>query len=83
MSTRRDWMVDGLAGVVVGGVSGAIVAVNFIITAGIGYDVTLTDIFNENALAGVVTVGILIAGPVVGVVTMRRWRRQRRTPVER
>jgi hypothetical protein len=75
-------MIDGLVGVVVGGITGAIIAVNFIITVGIGYDVTLTDIFNENFLVGVVTVGILVAGPVVGVAAMRRFRRQRGTPAE-
>ncbi len=80
MNGHREWMVDGLVGVIVGGITGAIIAVNFIITVGIGYDVTLADIFNENLLVGIVTVAILIAGPAVGVVAMRRFRRQRGTP---
>jgi len=78
MSKRSEWVIDGIGGVVVGGLTGAIVAVNFIITLGIGYDVTLADVFNENTLVGLVTVGILIAGPILGVVLMRRRRRQRR-----
>lgn len=59
-------------GTIIGGVVGAILAVNLIITAGIGYDVTLVDVFEENAIIGSVTTAILVAGPIIGVAIMRR-----------
>lgn len=77
MNTRRSWIVDGTIGVIVGGILGAIVAVNLIITAGIGYDVTLAEVFRQNTIVGVVTVAILVAGPVVGVFAMRTLRQRR------
>ncbi|MFZ0624899.1 MAG: hypothetical protein WA726_10750 [Acidimicrobiia bacterium] len=70
--------MDTLVGVVAGGIVGAIAAVNFIITIGIGYDVSIGDVFDHSTIAGVVMVGILLAGPVLGVVAMR-WLRRRRT----
>lgn len=70
--------MDTLVGVVAGGIVGAIAAVNFIITIGIGYDVSIGDVFDHSIIAGVVMVGILLAGPVLGVVAMR-WLRRRRT----
>lgn len=76
---RRLWIFDGIIGTVVGGIIGAIVGVNFIITVGIGYDVTLGYLLKEHPAVGVLTVGILGAGPVAGVMVMRRLRR-RRTP---
>jgi hypothetical protein len=77
MNQRRDWTVDAVVGVVAGGVVGAIIAVNFIITIGIGYDVSIPDVFRDNIVSGIVTVVILIAGPVIGVWLMRRARRKR------
>lgn len=77
MSERRKWLVDGLVGVVVGGVVGAIVAVNLLTTVGIGYDVTPAQVVREHLFVGSVTLGILISGPIVGVVVMRRLRRKR------
>ena len=73
----RQWLFDGVIGVVAGGLVGAIVAVNFVIFVGIegGYEAGITDVFRENVLFGLVTVAILVAGPVVGVVAMRRRRR--------
>lgn len=70
-------ILDVVLGSVLGGVVAAIVAVNFIITFGVGYDVSLGDVFVENRLLGVATVAILLAGPVVGAVVMRRGRRKR------
>lgn len=52
MSTRRQWIIDLVLGVIIGGLVGAIVAVNFIITLGIGYDVTLPQVFRANILVG-------------------------------
>jgi uncharacterized membrane protein len=77
-NTRR-WIVDGLVGGTIGAVVGAIVAVNFVITVGIdaGYEASIPEIFRENAVAGVVTVLILVAGPVLGVLIAHRLRRIR------
>lgn len=77
MKPRNEWIVDIAVGVVAGGVIGAIVAVNFIITIGIGYDVTIPDIFRDNVLAGIVTIAILVGSPIIGVALMRRQRRKR------
>ncbi len=76
MTTSRH-RLDVAIGVVVGGLGGAIVAVNLIIFAGIGYDVTIPEVFRQNTFVGVVAVGVLLAGPVAGVVLMRRYRRNR------
>jgi hypothetical protein len=70
--------MDTLVGLVAGGIVGAIAAVNFIITIGIGYDVSIGEVFDHSTIAGVVMVVILVAGPVLGVVAMR-WLRRRRT----
>ncbi len=81
MNTRRQWLLDCLTGGLVGGVVGALVAVNFIITIGIGYDVSLVEVFRENVLAGIVTTAILAAGPILGVAVARRIRRRRQSPL--
>lgn len=67
-----------MIGVAAGGLVGAIIAVNFVIFVGIegGYEASIVDVFRENVLFGVVTVAILVAGPVIGVLMMRRRRRQ-------
>jgi hypothetical protein len=83
MQTRtRGWLVDTVVGGIVGGVVGAIVAVNFVIFAGIdgGYEARIADVFRQNVIAGVVTVIVLLAGPVFGVVGARRLRRNRSLP---
>jgi hypothetical protein len=81
-AVARQWLVDLLLGVVVGGLLGAIVAVNFVITVGIdrGYEASIPDVFRQNVLAGIVTVAILIAGPIAGVAVARRRRRPSRPP---
>ena len=58
------------------GATGAILAVNVVIFSGIedGYEANIPDVFRQNALVGVLVVAILIAGPVVGVMTRRRMR---------
>jgi hypothetical protein len=75
----RGWLVDGLVGGIVGGVIGAIVAVNVVIFAGIerGYEATIPEVFRENVVIGVLTVVVLVAGPIVGVVVARRIRGRR------
>jgi len=77
MATRRQILFDLGLGVALGGLLGAIVAVNLIITVGIGYDVSLPQVFRENLLVGIVTTLILISGPIAGVALMRRLRTQR------
>lgn len=79
MTAKGDWLRDLLIGVVTGGIVGAIVAVNFVIFSGMerGYESTIPEIFRQSVVAGIVTVGLLLAGPIVGVWLMRR-RRQRR-----
>jgi hypothetical protein len=79
-STPRGWWFDVLVGGILGGVVGGIVAVNFVIYAGIepGYEATIPEVFRQSTLAGIVTVLILVAGPVGGVFVARRIRRRRR-----
>jgi uncharacterized membrane protein len=78
----REWMADALVGGLVGGVVGAVVAVNFVIYVGIqdGYEASLPDVFRQNVVAGIVTVLVLFAGPVLGVIVARRLRRRRNRP---
>ncbi len=78
MGTWRRWSIDLLVGIVLGGLVGAIAAVNFVIYVGIegGYEASIADVFRQNMFAGIATVGILAAGPMVGVVLMRRRRRR-------
>jgi uncharacterized membrane protein len=75
-------MIDALAGGIAGGVVGAIVAVNFVICVGIkdGYEASISDVFRQNMFAGIVTVVVLVAGPVFGIVVARRLRRKRTRP---
>jgi hypothetical protein len=63
-------------------VAGAVAAVNFMIYVGVerGYEASIADVFKQNMLAGIVTVSILILGPVFGVL-VARLRRLRRDPV--
>ena len=83
-SGARAWLADALLGGVIGGIIGAIVAVNFVIYFGIegGYEASIPEVFRKSILAGIITVAILLAGPVVGVVIARRLR-MRRTPPRR
>ena len=76
---RRGWMLDIIAGVAAGGITGAILAVNLVIVAGPdqGYETTIPEVFDHNVLLGVATVTLLAAGPVVGIITARRVRRGR------
>jgi multisubunit Na+/H+ antiporter MnhB subunit len=75
----RGWLVDLAVGGLVGGLVGAVAAVNFVIYTGIeqGYEASLVEVFQHSLIAGIVTVMILVAGPVLGVLTARRLRRRR------
>ncbi len=77
MGTHQGWLFDTLIGGLVGGIVGAIVAVNTIIWFGIGYDVTIAEVFRQSFVAGVITVTLWVGGPIVGVVAMRRRRHSR------
>jgi len=80
--TQRGWLVDILAGGAIGGAVGAIVAVNFVIFSGIedGYEASIPAVFRQNVLIGLVTVAVLLAGPLLGVVMARRQRKKRTRP---
>jgi len=72
-------VIGVVVGTVVGAVVGAIAAVNFVIFVGIerGYEASIGDVFRQSAAAGVVTVAILVAGPLVGAWVGVRSRRRR------
>lgn len=57
-------------GALVGGVIGAIVAVNVVIYSGAdqGYETTLPELFRQNAAIAILAVLILAAGPVIGAL---------------
>ena len=78
-SGARGWLLDLLVGGLTGGVIGVIAAVNFVIFTGIeqGYESSLVEVFEYSLIAGIVTVTILLAGPVLGVLVARRLRRNR------
>ncbi len=71
--------MDLVAGGLIGGLAGAIAAVNFVIYSGVeqGYEASLVEVFEHSPIVGVVTVMILLAGPVLGVFVARRMRRNR------
>jgi hypothetical protein len=83
MSTdkRLGWLVDMVVGIVVGGLLGGVVAVNLMIYSGVerGYEASLGQVFEHSALAGLVVVAALAAGPILGVVAMRRHRQKKNT----
>lgn len=76
---RRGWLVDVLLGGIVGGLVGAVVAVNVVIYSGIegGYEATIPEVFRQSALVGVITMTVLVAGPIVGVIAAREMRKRR------
>ncbi len=67
-----------VAGGVVGAIVGAIVAVNVVIYAGpdTGYQSSIGDVFEHDVFVGFLTVTVLLAGPVTGVVIARRRRKR-------
>jgi hypothetical protein len=77
--STRDWLIDVLLGGLLGGLVGGVVAVNLVIFSGMdrGYESSLVDVFRQNPVVGVITVAVLIAGPIAGVVVARRLRNKR------
>ena len=74
----RERITDLAVGAILGLAVGAIIAVNVVITAGVdrGYQATIPEIFDESIILGVITVAIVAAGPVVGVIVARRIRKR-------
>lgn len=71
-------VTNGAIGAILGFAVGAIIAVNVVITAGVdqGYEASLPEIFEESIFLGIVTVAILAAGPVLGVIIAHRLQRR-------
>lgn len=71
-------VANGAIGAILGFAVGAIIAVNVVITAGVdqGYEASLPEIFEESIFLGIVTVAILAAGPVLGVIIAHRLQRR-------
>ena len=68
-----------IVGALIGMIVAAIVAVNLVILSGIdsGYETTIPELFRENVFLGIVTVAILVAGPIVGALYGKRfWQRR-------
>lgn len=75
----RAWVIDVLLGGLAGGLLGGVVAVNLVIYYGVdrGYEASLSEVFEQSPLLGVVVVGALLAGPIVGVLTAHMQRVKR------
>lgn len=75
----RGWLVDLVVGGLGGLVVAWIVAVNLVIYLGVegGYQAGPGDVFEHSWILGIVVVAIVVAGPVLAVIYMRRQRRQR------
>lgn len=73
----KGLVIDVLAGGLIGGLVGAVVAVNFVLVVGVeeGYEASLGEVFQHSIIAGAVTLAVLAAGPVLGVLAARRRRR--------
>jgi hypothetical protein len=78
-SKRRQWLIDIVAGGVIGEFVGAIVAWNIAIYLGVpgGYDAGVGDVFAHSPLVGVLWLAALITGPVFGVVVARHQRHKK------
>lgn len=77
-------MIDLLVGGGVGVVVGWIVALNVMIYSGTdrGYETSLPAIFDQQPLVGFIVVGLVVAGPIIGVAMARRLRSRRRSRSE-
>ncbi len=81
--TRRRYQLDVFLGALLGVVAAAVVAVNLLIAAGLGYDVGIREVFDESRLLGIAVIALFVAGPVLGGVTMYRAARRRASPLPR
>ncbi|HXV71456.1 MAG TPA: hypothetical protein VEB69_08650 [Acidimicrobiia bacterium] len=75
----RGWLIDTVAGVLVGALVGLIAVWNLSIFLGVegGYQASLVDVFEHGLLAGVLATGVLLSGPAVGIWVARRQRHKR------
>lgn len=76
---RSSQLIGIIGGAAAGGIVGLIVAVNLVIYFGPdqGYESTIREVFDHSIVLGLITVAVLVAGPVAGIVIVRRSRRQR------
>lgn len=79
----RGWLVDMIVGGLFGGVLGLIAAANLVIYYGVerGYEASIGAIFAMSPILGLVVIGTLLAGTVLGIMTvhsrrMRKWLRR-------
>lgn len=82
MTTKgRSWIIDVVVGGIIGAIVGAVIAVNVVIYAGPdeGYESSLSDVFDHNAVVGTAALAVLVAGPIAGVVIARRTSSRRKT----
>lgn len=72
----RSVLFDALVGGLLGGLVGVVVAINFVLIVGVdqGYEASLGEVFAHSTIAGIVTLAILVAGPIAGFLAARRRR---------
>lgn len=77
----RHWILNAIGGLV-GALVAGVVAVNLVIYSGIeqGYESSLAEVFDDSPFLGSVVVIVLLAGPVLGLLTVSRLRRGRSSP---
>lgn len=82
---RRSRLVGIAIGAAVGGIAGLIVAVNLVITFGPdqGYESSIGEVFEHNVVLGLVVVGIVVAGPLTGILMARRMQQSQRRDTSR
>lgn len=75
----RGWLIDIVAGSLVGGLVGLVAAWNLAIFTGVegGYEASVSDAFEHSLVSGILVTGALLGGPLVGVWVARRQRRKR------
>jgi len=77
----RRWTFDIVLGLILGSVTGAILAVNIAIFAGTddGYEASLSEIFRQRPIVGGAIILVLIGTPLVAIIILRRVRARRGT----
>ena len=81
MEQPTDRLSSRFAGPVIGAAAGVvvglIVAVNLVITFGPdqGYESSIGEVFDHSVVLGLVVVGVVVAGPLLGIVMALRLRR--------
>jgi len=66
-----EWIADVVIGGVLGGIAVVVGGVGFVIFSGVDASASIPDRFRSNPLEGVITVAVLAAGPVAGIVLAR------------